>query len=237
MAVAVILIGAAVLFAQYKSGEIWIGATANPYRAKLVVDPAGSAAGLPSATFGNASQGERPLVIVNAGASNALFNAWRDTAAYKNATAGEYAGGFRFYGSTGVLALVTADSAPGTADQTITLTDKLAITSSTGNVNAVTSFSIGAGTVITKHLSATASLDYAQASANTCETKTITVTGAADGNVVDLGVLHALSNHNTTSTFFQWVSAADTVTIRRCVITADGSDPAAATVRAAVWKH
>ena len=86
-------------------------------------------------------------------------------------------------------------------------------------------------------LSATASLDYTQALANTCEVLSMTVTGAVDGDVVEIGVPTALANHNTTSTFFAWVSAADTVFVRRCVISADGSNPAAATVRATIIRH
>ena len=85
-------------------------------------------------------------------------------------------------------------------------------------------------------LSATASLDFAQANANTCEVLTINVTSAADGNPVSVGVPHALSNHNTTATVFAWVSSAGVVSVRRCVIDADGSNPAAATVRATVFK-
>lgn len=85
-------------------------------------------------------------------------------------------------------------------------------------------------------LSATASLDFAQANANTCEVLTITVTNAADGNPVSVGVPQALANHNTTATVFAWVSSAGTVSVRRCVIDADGSNPAAATVRATVFK-
>lgn len=85
-------------------------------------------------------------------------------------------------------------------------------------------------------LSATASLDFAQANANTCEVLTINVTNAADGNPVSVGVPQALANHNTTATIFAWVSSAGVVSVRRCVIDADGSNPAAATVRATVFK-
>jgi hypothetical protein len=103
--------------------------------------------------------------------------------------------------------------------------------------DALIGFKIGSGAEITKHLSATASLDYAQAGANACETLTLTVTGAADGNPVSLGTPHALANHNTTATFYGWVSATDTVSVRRCVVSADGTNPAAATVRASVNQY
>jgi hypothetical protein len=100
---------------------------------------------------------------------------------------------------------------------------------------------IGGGTTIVKHLSATASLDFTALAANSCEVLTITVTGAADGNVVTLGVPNALADADGATertTFFGWVSAADTVSVRRCNVTGSATgDPAAATVRADVWQH
>lgn len=109
---------------------------------------------------------------------------------------------------------------------------------SSGNISTTGSVRISAsGAPITGHLSNTASLDYGSAGANTCAVLTLTVTGAVDGNVVTVGVPNALAAHNTSSTFFAWVSTSNTVSVRRCVIAADGSDPAAATVRADVWQH
>ena len=97
------------------------------------------------------------------------------------------------------------------------------------------------GTAITKHLSATASLDFTALAANTCETLTIAVVGAADGNTVTLGVPTALADVDGATertTFFGWVSAADVVSVRRCNPTLAATvDPAAATVRADVWQH
>lgn len=101
---------------------------------------------------------------------------------------------------------------------------------------ATTSTTIGSGTAITKVISASASLNFAQLLALASETLTLTVTGAVDGDSVFIGVPNALVTHNTSSGFFAWVSAADTVSVRRWVLTADGSDPAAATVRATVFK-
>lgn len=101
---------------------------------------------------------------------------------------------------------------------------------------SATSINLGSSTV-TDILTGTASLDYAQALANTCETLDVTsVTGAADGDTVEIGVPNALAAHNTTATFFPWVSASATISVRRCVISADGSDPAAATVRTTVTR-
>lgn len=116
----------------------------------------------------------------------------------------------------------------GTATSTI---------SSTGAVAAQT-ITIGGGTSIAKHLSATASLDFPVIGASSCQSLTIAVTGAADGDTVSLGVPTALANASTTFAVTGFVSAANTVTARICqVATSASSDPAAATVRADVWQH
>jgi len=108
----------------------------------------------------------------------------------------------------------------------------------TTTINSAGAITIGDGTSITKHLSATASLNFAALGAHSCEALTITVTGAADGDTVALGVPNALASASTTFAFSGWVSAADTVTMRLCQTAAEGSnDPAAATVRADVWQH
>jgi len=110
--------------------------------------------------------------------------------------------------------------------------------SSTGAV-AAQSITIGAGTSIAKHLSATASLlDFPVIGANSCESQTMTVTGAADGDTVSLGVPTALANASTTFAVTGFVSGTNIVTVRICqVATSASSDPAAATVRADVWQH
>lgn len=99
---------------------------------------------------------------------------------------------------------------------------------------------IGGGTEITKHISATSSLDYSATAAGTCDTLTMTVTGAADGDTVVLGIPNALAASDNYQSFQGYVSAANTVTVKRCnllnLVTAL-SNPAAAEVRADVWKH
>ena len=113
----------------------------------------------------------------------------------------------------------------------------LAYINASGNMVTTGSFTVGSGTAITKHLSATASLDFAAWSGNDCQDLTITVTGAVDGNTVYLGIPTALSSTAGVS-FSGFVSVADTVTVRGCKVTAGASaDPAAATVRADVWQH
>ncbi len=96
---------------------------------------------------------------------------------------------------------------------------------------------IGGGTAIKNHLSATASLDYDLSAAGiTCQDLTITVTGAADGDTVGLGVPNALAS-SAGVVLSGFVSSANTVTVRACDVTSSNPDPAGATVRADVWQH
>lgn len=96
-----------------------------------------------------------------------------------------------------------------------------------------TSINIGSGTTIVKHLSATATLDFANLAAIGCEDLTITVTGAAVGDTVAIGVPNG--SVVTNGNFFGWVSATNTVSIKFCTVVS--GDPASGTFRADVWAH
>ena len=103
----------------------------------------------------------------------------------------------------------------------------------------ISGVTINDGALIRGHLSGTASLDFDLSAAGiTCQDLTITVTGAAQGSTdnVTLAIPTALAS-TAGVTFDQWVSAADTVTVRACDVTSGNPDPAAATVRADVWEH
>ena len=93
------------------------------------------------------------------------------------------------------------------------------------------------GSAITSHVSRSETLGFAQLGAGESETLTITVPGAVEGNTVDIGIPNALAAHNASSQFTAWVSAANTVSVRRTVISADASDPPAASVRVSIWKY
>lgn len=90
-----------------------------------------------------------------------------------------------------------------------------------------------AGTAVTGFRSTTSSIDFGATAANTCEESgAITLTGAAVGNTVTIGTPAAPA---TNSHIFGYVSAADTVRVRRCnVSTGALADPAAETYRIAV---
>jgi len=101
----------------------------------------------------------------------------------------------------------------------------LARMTNTGAFTAV-SLNLG-GATVTDILSATATLDFA---ATDPSDLTITVTGAATGDTVCIGPQHASVGAN--NVFYGWVSAADTVTIRKT----GSADPASGTFRATVIK-
>lgn len=96
-----------------------------------------------------------------------------------------------------------------------------------------TNFIVGGGAAVTGILSATATLNF-DLTALTVEDLTITVTGAADGDVVTLGVPNG--SVTTSVQYTAWVSAADTVTVRART-SAAGENPASGTFRATIFKH
>ena len=83
-------------------------------------------------------------------------------------------------------------------------------------------------------LTGSATLDFGSTAAQTSSDLTITVTGAADGDVVSLGVPNASVNANTDYT--AWVSAANTVTVRFNNYSSAAVDPASGTFKVFVTK-
>lgn len=88
------------------------------------------------------------------------------------------------------------------------------------------------GSQLTNIYTATATLDFGNVATIGCADLTIAVTGAALGDVVDLGVPNASIVAN--SSFSAWVSATDTVTVRFCALIS--GDPASGVFRAEVHK-
>ena len=82
-----------------------------------------------------------------------------------------------------------------------------------------------------------ASLNFGATAAGTCDSLTVTVTGAASGDSVSLGIPSALAAADAYQSFQAYVSATNTVTVKRCNLTNATtalSDPAAATVKVIV---
>ena len=82
-------------------------------------------------------------------------------------------------------------------------------------------------------LTATATLDFPNTAISACSDLTMTVTGAGTSDMVSIGTPN--SSVPVGGSFFAWVSATDTVTVRFC---ADGTarDPASGSFRATVVK-
>lgn len=90
--------------------------------------------------------------------------------------------------------------------------------------------------ILSKTLTNTATLDFGSTIAGAVTDLTLTVTGAADGDAVTIGVPNA--SYPATGTFTAWVSAANTVTIRYANNSLTLSqDPASGTFRASVIKY
>jgi hypothetical protein len=98
--------------------------------------------------------------------------------------------------------------------------------------------SIGSGgATATKILTGTASVDFTALAAGTCENFTITVTGAANGDPVFVGIPAAAWATTEYATIQAFVSGTDTVTVKRCNLTNATtalSNPAPVTIRATV---
>jgi hypothetical protein len=90
---------------------------------------------------------------------------------------------------------------------------------------------VGAGTLLKKVLSATATLDFGSTAAQSSADLTISVTGAVVGDAVAIGLPAA---PNASTSFTGWVSAADTVKVRFNNHSAAAVDPASGTYRATV---
>ncbi|WP_385888568.1 hypothetical protein [Terrimonas alba] len=88
---------------------------------------------------------------------------------------------------------------------------------------------------LAKTLTASSTLDFASTAAQSGSNLTVTITGAADGDAVSLGVPNAAVNDN--SSYSAWVSAANTVTIRFNNNSSGTIDPASGTFRVSIVKY
>jgi len=110
----------------------------------------------------------------------------------------------------------------------------------TGNTSTG-SISIGGGTAITQHLSATYSITVPPLKPNTCTNLTRTLNGAVAGgnDTIALGVPGSLMSAGGFLMFQAWESGADAITIRICNVNPNGPASAAVTdtIRLDLWKH
>jgi hypothetical protein len=111
--------------------------------------------------------------------------------------------------------------------------DVILASGSTSTRWSATGASLGGGALFKKLLSATATLDFASIAANSSGTLTITVTGAATGDSVAIGLP---ASPTAGIVFVGYVSSANTVTITAFNVTAGAIDPASASYRATVYQ-
>jgi hypothetical protein len=83
-------------------------------------------------------------------------------------------------------------------------------------------------------LKASATLNFGSIGAHAYEDLTVTVTGASDGDVVSIGVPNAAAVAD--ASYFAWVSAADTITIRCFNIDGGTINPPSALFKVKVFK-
>jgi hypothetical protein len=98
---------------------------------------------------------------------------------------------------------------------------------------------IGGGTALKKVISASAAVDFTALAAGACENFTVTVTGAADGDTVAVGIPAAAWATTEYATIQGFVSATNTVTVKRCNltnVTTALSNPAEVQIRATVFQ-
>lgn len=88
---------------------------------------------------------------------------------------------------------------------------------------------------LAKTLTTTAALDFTSTAAQSASDLTVTITGAADGDAVSLGIPNAAVNGN--SSYSAWVSAANTVTVRFNNYSSGAIDPANGTFRISIIKY
>jgi concanavalin A-like lectin/glucanase superfamily protein len=107
-----------------------------------------------------------------------------------------------------------------------------------GNLSTVGTTTMGGGTPIVEHLSATFDPTLPALKPSTCATANFTITGAGDGNTLALGVPNARTTGGGTILYFAWVSAANTITVEACNISASPQKTAGSgAIRVDLWKH
>jgi hypothetical protein len=109
----------------------------------------------------------------------------------------------------------------------------------TGNSATTGSVSIGGGTAITEHISVLVNPTFVALKPGECASQSFTLTGAADGDTIALGVPNARMTGGGNLIYTAWVSAADTISVQACNANANSPQKTAGTgsIRVDLWKH
>jgi hypothetical protein len=97
----------------------------------------------------------------------------------------------------------------------------------------------GSGTPITAHLSMLVNPNFPALKPSNCASSNFTLTGAADGDTIALGIPNARMTVGGTPIYMAWVSAADTVTIQICNVhlASPQISVGSGSIRVDLWKH
>lgn len=133
----------------------------------------------------------------------------------------------------GIYAIPTDSNQLAISDSIKTVLLKLNVATA-GSGSVLTVDSNGIATWGNQTLSGSATLDFGSIGAHAYEDLTITVTGATSGDVVSLGLPNG--SVPADASFFAWVSAADTVTVRCFNIDGGTIDPASGLFKVKVFK-
>lgn len=151
--------------------------------------------------------------------------------------AGSVSAGSVIAGAIGVTGTITAN---GTIASNNNLTAAGEVNAA--NVVAATNVStrtltISGGTPIAGHLSQTPAITVRSISPKNCAPIIpLPFTGAADGDTVALGVTNKLTSGGAL-TYFAWVGAPGTISVKICNPFGPSSPPLSDTIRVDVWKH
>jgi hypothetical protein len=107
------------------------------------------------------------------------------------------------------------------------------------NLSSGGSLTIGGGTRITQHLSATTSITVPALKVGACSETSLALSGVSDGDTVALGVPNALMQASGIPSYTAWVGAADLIKIRACNLDPNIPQKTGVTgvIRVDVWKH
>jgi hypothetical protein len=144
------------------------------------------------------------------------------------------ASGFSNFGHTAIFQAGTTTEAPAKFQAGTNLTS---VVNGAVEYDGTNYFASQGGVryTLAKTLTATATLDFASTAAQNSSDLTITITGAALGDVVEIGAPNGsiLSN----SSYTAWVSATDTIKVRFNNYSSGAQDPASGTFRATIVKY
>ena len=189
--------------------------------------------------FGNDGAGSTsPSSFVWDNGNMAIGNGYKTNAAPANGLLVQGNVGIGLTAPTATLTLKAGTATAGTAPLKLTPGTNL----STPEAGAVefdgTNYFVTSGSVrytLDKTLTATATLDFPITAGNASSNLTVTVTGAADGDVVFVGAPNASVAAN--SSYTAYVSAANTVTVKFANSSIVAIDPASGTFRVSVLKY